>query len=293
MWMWSIFLRISNLEARLRCLPVSLFQGVVLSKLVEDFFSMKEEILSRDFDLGFSGNSEDVVMRALHLLGNCVNVTSSANRNGEFTIAPSQTVPALFELNFYSNGLFHVFISDAIIGKLGLMGGAPIIWCLLFWRYGTYASAYNILNRLFPACSILSLQRELIAESESDHLPADVNGLPLSQERLIRKAAGLSYFLINEVTVAPVCLTKTFSVYSCLLSRIFPIIRFPDPFSPLKCLSAIFKASFGHSWGLNFKPVNEVSKRICWMKLEPFSDFMLQFFCSCFTLVPPTAELSI
>uniref|UniRef100_A0A3Q3KDV6 Glycerol-3-phosphate acyltransferase 1, mitochondrial n=1 Tax=Monopterus albus TaxID=43700 RepID=A0A3Q3KDV6_MONAL len=94
-------------------------QGVVLSKLVEDFFNMKEEILSRDFDLGFSGNSEDVVMRALHLLGNCVIVTSSANRNGEFTIAPSQTVQALFELNFYSNGLFHVFISDAIIGMLG------------------------------------------------------------------------------------------------------------------------------------------------------------------------------
>uniref|UniRef100_A0A671YA69 Glycerol-3-phosphate acyltransferase 1, mitochondrial n=1 Tax=Sparus aurata TaxID=8175 RepID=A0A671YA69_SPAAU len=132
-------------------------QGVVLSKLVEDFFNMKEEILSRDFDLGFSGNSEDVVMRALHLLGNCVNVTSSANRNGEFTIAPSQTVPALFELNFYSNGLFHVFISDAII--------------------------------------------------ESDNLPGGLNSLPLSQERLIRKAAGLSHFLINEVTVAPPCQT--------------------------------------------------------------------------------------
>uniref|UniRef100_A0A674AJH6 Glycerol-3-phosphate acyltransferase 1, mitochondrial n=1 Tax=Salmo trutta TaxID=8032 RepID=A0A674AJH6_SALTR len=86
-------------------------QGVALSKLVEDFFNMKEEILSRDFDLGFSGNSEDVVMHALHLLDNCVNVTST-NRNTEFTIAPSKTVPALFELNFYSNGLFHVFISD-------------------------------------------------------------------------------------------------------------------------------------------------------------------------------------
>ncbi|KAK1881994.1 Glycerol-3-phosphate acyltransferase 1 mitochondrial [Dissostichus eleginoides] len=147
-------------------------QGVVLSKLVEDFFNMKEEILSRDFDLGFSGNSEDVVVRALHLLGNCVNVTSSANRNGEFTIAPSQTVPALFELNFYSNGLFHVFISDAII-----------------------------------ACSILSLQRELVAESESDHPPEGLSSLPLSQERLIRKAAGLSYFLVNEVTLAPPCQT--------------------------------------------------------------------------------------
>ncbi|MEQ2231738.1 hypothetical protein ILYODFUR_003729 [Ilyodon furcidens] len=145
-------------------------QGVVLSKLVEDFFNMKEEILSRDFDLGFSGNSEDVVMRALHLLEKCVNVTSSANRNGEFTISPNQTVPALFELNFYSNGLFHVFIPDAVI-----------------------------------VCSILSLQRELMTESA--HPPKDRSSLLLSQERLIHKAAGLSQFLTNEVAVAPPCQT--------------------------------------------------------------------------------------
>ncbi|KAF7204328.1 glycerol-3-phosphate acyltransferase 1, mitochondrial [Nothobranchius furzeri] len=159
-------------------------QGVVLSKLVEDFFNMKEEILSRDFDLGFSGNSEDVVMRALHLLENCVNVTSSSNRNGEFTIAPAQTVPALFELNFYSNGLFHVFISDAII-----------------------------------ACSILSLQRELLMESESGHPPKDSHSLPLSQERLIRKAAGLSEFLINEVAMAPPCLT-VYQVFHDAVTRL-------------------------------------------------------------------------
>uniref|UniRef100_A0A8C6Q369 Glycerol-3-phosphate acyltransferase 1, mitochondrial n=1 Tax=Nothobranchius furzeri TaxID=105023 RepID=A0A8C6Q369_NOTFU len=157
-------------------------QGVVLSKLVEDFFNMKEEILSRDFDLGFSGNSEDVVMRALHLLENCVNVTSSSNRNGEFTIAPAQTVPALFELNFYSNGLFHVFISDAII-----------------------------------ACSILSLQRELLMESESGHPPKDSHSLPLSQERLIRKAAGLSEFLINEVAMP--CLT-VYQVFHDAVTRL-------------------------------------------------------------------------
>uniref|UniRef100_A0A8C7YK12 Glycerol-3-phosphate acyltransferase 1, mitochondrial n=1 Tax=Oryzias sinensis TaxID=183150 RepID=A0A8C7YK12_9TELE len=147
-------------------------QGVVLSKLVEDFFNMKEEILSRDFDLGFSGNSEDVVMRALHLLENCINVTSSPSGNGEFTIAPGQTVPALFELNFYSNCLFHVFISDAVI-----------------------------------ACSILSLQRELKLESNSHNLNEDPYVFPLGQERLIRKAAGLAHFLTNEVAVAPPCQT--------------------------------------------------------------------------------------
>uniref|UniRef100_A0A8C1K0Y3 Glycerol-3-phosphate acyltransferase 1, mitochondrial n=1 Tax=Cyprinus carpio TaxID=7962 RepID=A0A8C1K0Y3_CYPCA len=137
-------------------------QGVLLSKLVEDFFNMKEEILSRDFDLGFSGNSEDVVMHALSLLGNCVNVTST-NRNTEFIIAPSNTVPALFELNFYSNGLFHVFIADAII-----------------------------------ACSALALLREQSATSVSGQNSSSVL---LSQERLIRRAAGLSHFLSNEVAV--------------------------------------------------------------------------------------------
>ncbi|XP_005815239.1 glycerol-3-phosphate acyltransferase 1, mitochondrial [Xiphophorus maculatus] len=160
-------------------------QGVVLTKLVEDFFNMKEEILSRDFDLGFSGDSEDVVMRALHLLEKCINVTGSANRNGEFTIAACQTVPALFELNFYSNGLFHVFIPDAII-----------------------------------ACSILSLQRDLI--TESPHQPKDCSSLLLSQERLIHKAAGLSLFLTNEVAVASPCQT----IYQVLNDAVSRLIQY-------------------------------------------------------------------
>uniref|UniRef100_A0A8B9K0G9 Glycerol-3-phosphate acyltransferase 1, mitochondrial n=1 Tax=Astyanax mexicanus TaxID=7994 RepID=A0A8B9K0G9_ASTMX len=156
-------------------------QGVLLSKLVEDFFNMKEEILSRDFDLGFSGNSEDVVMHALNLLGNCVNVTST-NRNTEFIIAPSNTVPALFELNFYSNGLFHVFIADAII-----------------------------------ACSTLAMLREQAAEACNGELGS--SSTLLSQERLIRRAAGLSHFLSNEVQVAMPCQT-IYQVFQDAVTRL-------------------------------------------------------------------------
>lgn len=76
---------------------------------------MKEEVLARDFDLGFSGNSEDVVMHAIQLLGNCVTITHTS-RNDELFITPSTTVPSVFELNFYSNGVLHVFIMEAIIG---------------------------------------------------------------------------------------------------------------------------------------------------------------------------------
>ncbi|ELW62086.1 Glycerol-3-phosphate acyltransferase 1, mitochondrial [Tupaia chinensis] len=93
-------------------------QGIDLSTLVEDFFVMKEEVLARDFDLGFSGNSEDVVMHAIQLLGNCVTITHTS-RNDEFFITPSTTIPSVFELNFYSNGVLHVFIMEAIIGPAG------------------------------------------------------------------------------------------------------------------------------------------------------------------------------
>lgn len=41
-------------------------------------------------------------------------------------------------------------------------------------------------------------------ESESARQPGNPSSHLLSQERLIRKAAGLSHFLINEVAVAPV-----------------------------------------------------------------------------------------
>ncbi|XP_062374565.1 glycerol-3-phosphate acyltransferase 1, mitochondrial isoform X2 [Sardina pilchardus] len=155
-------------------------EGVGLSKLVEDFFSMKEEVLSRDFDLGFSGSSEDVVMHALHLLGNCVALRSSG-RHSDVIISARDSVHALFELNFYSNGLFHVFISDAII-----------------------------------ACCVLAMLREQAAEASG----SDQGGSTLlSQERLIRKAAGLSHFLSNEVAVAQPCQTP-YQVFQEAVTRL-------------------------------------------------------------------------
>ncbi|XP_043911771.1 glycerol-3-phosphate acyltransferase 1, mitochondrial [Protopterus annectens] len=139
-------------------------QGVDLSKLVEDFFSMKEEVLARDFDLGFSGNCDDVVMHALHLLGNCVTVKNTS-RNNEFFIIPKTTIPAMFELNFYSNGILHVFIAEAII-----------------------------------ACSLLAVLENM----SSDLSQGTADGL-ISQEKLVHKAAGLCHLLAYEVAVALPC----------------------------------------------------------------------------------------
>ncbi|RMC11390.1 hypothetical protein DUI87_11509 [Hirundo rustica rustica] len=139
-------------------------QGTDLSRLVEDFFSMKEEVLARDFDLGFSGNSDDVVMHAIHLLGNCVNITNTS-RNNEFFVTPSITIPAVFELNFYSNGILHVFIKEAVI-----------------------------------ACSLHAIQSRRYRNGTGGASPSLI-----SQEHLVRKAASLCYLLSNEFTVSLPC----------------------------------------------------------------------------------------
>lgn len=78
---------------------------------------MKEKLLVRDFDLGFSGNLEDVVMYVIQLLGNCV-IIIYISRNDEFFIIFSIIVFLVFEFNFYSNGVFYVFIMEFIIGML-------------------------------------------------------------------------------------------------------------------------------------------------------------------------------
>ncbi|XP_034631630.1 glycerol-3-phosphate acyltransferase 1, mitochondrial [Trachemys scripta elegans] len=139
-------------------------KGIDLSKLVEDFFSMKEEVLARDFDLGFSGNSEDVVMHAIHLLGNCVNITNTS-QNNEFFITPSTTIPAVFELNFYSNGVLHVFIKEAII-----------------------------------ACSLHAVQSKRYRNGINGVSPNLI-----SQEQLVRKAASLCHLLSNEGAISLPC----------------------------------------------------------------------------------------
>ncbi|KAG9465715.1 hypothetical protein GDO78_017850 [Eleutherodactylus coqui] len=139
-------------------------EGVSLSVLVEDFFSMKEEVLARDFDLGFSGSCEDVVMHAIHLLGNSVLITHNGPSN-EFFIAPNTSIPAVFELNFYSNGVLHVYITEAIV-----------------------ASALH--------CELKRRTTEVT--------PGASEGT-VSQERLLRTAAALCYLLANEGMIALPC----------------------------------------------------------------------------------------
>lgn len=67
----------------------------------------------------------------------------------------------------------------------------------------------NCLYACVLACSALALLREQSATSVNEQ---NSSSTLLSQERLIRRAAGLSHFLSNEVAVALVCSLITVKV---------------------------------------------------------------------------------
>uniref|UniRef100_A0A8C4WUD3 Glycerol-3-phosphate acyltransferase, mitochondrial n=1 Tax=Eptatretus burgeri TaxID=7764 RepID=A0A8C4WUD3_EPTBU len=101
-------------------------KGVLLPVLLDDFQWLKEQVLVRGFDVGFSGRPEDVVMHALHLLGEALTVNSSVPLvtspriqapPGVVMIIPSTRVPLVFDLSYYSNGLLPVFACEAVVGR--------------------------------------------------------------------------------------------------------------------------------------------------------------------------------
>lgn len=77
----------------------------------------------------------------------------------------------------------------------------------------------------------------MVVESETEQQSGAPTSLLLSQERLIRKAAGLSHFLINEVAVAPV---SPKAIRLCILEKKFLIQEYDFViirFATFQCLN--------------------------------------------------------
>ncbi|KAL4231644.1 hypothetical protein ACF0H5_009223 [Mactra antiquata] len=92
-------------------------QGTTLSQLIQDFCWLREEILVRKRDVGFSpsSSSHDVVCYGLSLLGPAmVQQKSGDNKMGD-EIKPNVGMPNVFELSYYSNHVISVFLLESLI----------------------------------------------------------------------------------------------------------------------------------------------------------------------------------
>ncbi|KAL7981246.1 hypothetical protein Chor_002142 [Crotalus horridus] len=91
--------------------PFSL-QGVFLSRLMQDFVWITDEILMRNCDVGFSGRVRDVLCHGLSLLRECITLFRLSL--GDVLVVPKKTEAAIRELSQHSMALLPVFIQEAV-----------------------------------------------------------------------------------------------------------------------------------------------------------------------------------
>ncbi|CAD5116600.1 DgyrCDS5476 [Dimorphilus gyrociliatus] len=109
-------------------LLVKFRNGVYFSELCRVFEKLKLEVNKRGRDVGFSGETKDVVLFACRLLGEeLMQVSNSINNNdiknvgdADFFIKPITTLPTVFELTYYSNPITYIFALESIL--------ATVIW---------------------------------------------------------------------------------------------------------------------------------------------------------------------
>ncbi|XP_032084620.1 glycerol-3-phosphate acyltransferase 2, mitochondrial [Thamnophis elegans] len=87
-------------------------EGVLLSRLMQDFVWITDEILMRNYDVGFSGRVRDVLCHGLSLLRSCVTLYSLSL--GDVFLVVKKTEAAIRELSHHSMSLLPVFIQEAI-----------------------------------------------------------------------------------------------------------------------------------------------------------------------------------
>lgn len=156
-------------------------QGVEMSQLVEAVDNLRRDILLRNRDVGFTGQTADVVKHTFALLGpnliarhrtrshpDIVPPTEKGSRSQEVKemVVPNTDVPHVFELSYYASSLVSVFLMESIV-----------------------------------ASSIIALCNEnmLMMDSSRD------KSIVLSRDRLLRKAEELCDMLQFEFTFIPPC----------------------------------------------------------------------------------------
>lgn len=89
--------------------------GVKLDTLVMALDSLRLELNNMDRDMGFSGESIDVINHALKILGPALVRKERDLESGDVMIRPVTMLPNVIELSYYSNCVLPHFILEAVV----------------------------------------------------------------------------------------------------------------------------------------------------------------------------------
>ncbi|XP_055679469.1 glycerol-3-phosphate acyltransferase 1, mitochondrial isoform X1 [Lutzomyia longipalpis] len=87
-------------------------RGVTLSVFARALDRLRDDLTGLK-DLGFTGNSEDIIKYVLELLGE--HLITLDTINGEMFVKPVNTVPAMLELAYYANTLMPFYVLESVV----------------------------------------------------------------------------------------------------------------------------------------------------------------------------------
>ncbi|XP_071827253.1 glycerol-3-phosphate acyltransferase 1, mitochondrial-like isoform X2 [Apostichopus japonicus] len=108
-------------------------RGTTMKQLQTDFDIVKEEVTSRRRDVGFSGETSDVIKHAMNILGpklvksemrpvNPDVIPSVGGERGQLMnqrdiVVPNTSLPNVFELSYYANTVVSVFVMESVVAN--------------------------------------------------------------------------------------------------------------------------------------------------------------------------------
>lgn len=92
-----------------------------MEELVITFDKLRQQLMSENKDVGFTGDSIDVVNNAIRLLGPGLVMREKKRKNPDSTeyvevITPVTMLPNVIELSYYSNALLPHFMLEGVVG---------------------------------------------------------------------------------------------------------------------------------------------------------------------------------
>ncbi|KAF5278495.1 hypothetical protein FQA39_LY05984 [Lamprigera yunnana] len=121
-------------------------QGVTLTKLVAALDEFREHLKRSEKDVGFTGNSHDVVIYAVDLLGS--SLVQKEKLNDEVFIKPIIVLPNVIELNYYSNTLVTYYCLEGVVA---------LALTALSKQYGA-VEKYELIKASMDICDILQYE---------------------------------------------------------------------------------------------------------------------------------------
>ena len=96
-------------------------EGVNIEELVIAFDKLRQQLTSDNKDVGFTGDSIDVINNAIRLLGPSLVKREKRLKSSESTeyvevVTPLTVLPNVIELSYYSNALLPHFMVEGVVG---------------------------------------------------------------------------------------------------------------------------------------------------------------------------------